>query len=188
MPAHAMHSKKPRRSTPSSLWSWMISFDKSHLGRFVCAAVQGSILKDSDVYSLGVQTSDKLCFENVGNKRTRAGVFPGVTRRGIGEILLLLAVFGLPLTHAQVGSRRGTSEGERIFQQCSGCHGEKVGGNKAGPSLKGLFQKRRLLNGSPATEQNIRLRIKNGGDGMPSYEHVLSAKELDQLIAYLKKH
>ena len=64
---------------------------------------------------------------------------------------------------------------------------EKVGENKASPSLKGLFQKRRLLNGSPATEQNIRLRIKNGGDGMPSYEQVLSAKELDQLIAYLKK-
>ena len=117
----------------------------------------------------------------------RAGVFPGVTRRGIRELLLLLGVLGLPLAYAQVSSSRGTAEGERIFQQCSGCHGEKVGENKAGPSLKGLFQKRRLLNGSPATEQNIRLRIKNGGDGMPSYEQVLSAKELDQLIAYLKK-
>ena len=111
-----------------------------------------------------------------------------MTRRGIRELLLLLGVLGLPLAQAQVSSSRGTAEGERIFQQCSGCHGEKVGENKAGPSLKGQFQKRRLLNGSPATEQNIRLRIKNGGDGMPSYEHVLSAKELDQLIAYLKKH
>ena len=127
------------------------------------------------------------CFENVGNKRTRTEVFLGVTLRGIGEPLLLLAVFGLVLTYGQVSSSRGRSEGERIFQQCSGCHGEKVGENKAGPSLKGLFQKRRLLNGSPATEQNIRLRIRNGGDGMPSYEQVLSAKELDQLIAYLRK-
>jgi mono/diheme cytochrome c family protein len=101
--------------------------------------------------------------------------------------LLLLGVVGSPLAHAQVSSSRGTAAGERIFQQCSGCHGEKVGENKAGPSLKGLFHKRRLLNGSPATEQNIRLRIKNGGDGMPSYEQVLPAKELDQLIAYLKK-
>ena len=155
--------------------------------KFVCAAVRVSILKDSDVYSLGLQTSDKLCFENVGNKRTPAEVFPGVTRRVIRELLLLLGVLGLPLTQAQV-RRRGTAEGERIFQRCSGCHGEKVGENKVGPSLKGLFQKRRLLNGSPATEQNIRLRIKNGGDGMPSYEQVLSAKELDQLIAYLRKH
>jgi mono/diheme cytochrome c family protein len=101
--------------------------------------------------------------------------------------LLLLGVFGLPLTHAQVSSSRGTAEGERIFQQCSGCHGERVRENKAGPSLKGLFQKRRLLNGSPATEQNVRLRIRKGGDGLPSYAQVLSAKELDQLIAYLRK-
>jgi len=110
-----------------------------------------------------------------------------VTRRGIRELLLLFVVLGLPLAHAQSGKSTDTADGERIFQQCSGCHGEKVGENKAGPSLKGLFQKRRLLNGSPATEQNIRLRIKNGGDGMPSYEQVLSAKELDQLIAYLRK-
>ena len=65
---------------------------------------------------------------------------------------------------------------------------KRFGENKAGPSLKGLFQKRRLLNGSLATEQNMRVRIKNGGDGMPSYEQVLSAKEWDQLIAYLKKN
>ena len=110
-----------------------------------------------------------------------------MTRHGVRELLLLLGVLGLPFAHAQVSSSRGTTQGERIFQQCSGCHGEKVGENKAGPSLKGLFQKRRLLNGSTATEQKIRLRIKNGGDGMPSYEQVLSAEELDQLIAYLRK-
>ena len=110
-----------------------------------------------------------------------------MTRRGIRELLLLLAVFGLSLAHAQAGKSTDTANGERIFQQCSGCHAAKASEGKAGPSLKGLFQKRRLLNGSPATEQNIRLRIKNGGDGMPSYEQVLSAKELDQLIAYLRK-
>jgi mono/diheme cytochrome c family protein len=55
-----------------------------------------------------------------------------------------------------------------------------------GPSLKGLFKKRELLNGTPANEGNIRLRIRNGGNGMPSYEQTLSAKELDQVIEYLK--
>jgi mono/diheme cytochrome c family protein len=154
---------------------------------FVCAAVRVSILKDSDVYSCGVQTSDKLSFDNAGNKRTRAEVFPGVTRRGIWELLLLVGVLGSFPARAQVSSSRGTAEGERIFQQCTGCHGEKAGENRAGPSLKGLFQKHRLLNGSPATEQNIRLRIKNGGNGMPTFELVLSAKELDQLIGYLRK-
>jgi hypothetical protein len=55
-----------------------------------------------------------------------------------------------------------------------------------GPSLKGLFQKRVLLNGEPANERSIRLRIKNGGDGMPPYDRSLSSKELDRLVAYLK--
>jgi mono/diheme cytochrome c family protein len=55
-----------------------------------------------------------------------------------------------------------------------------------GPSLKGLFQKRKLRNGDPANERSIRLKIKNGGDGMPSYDRIVSAEELDRLIAYLK--
>jgi mono/diheme cytochrome c family protein len=52
--------------------------------------------------------------------------------------------------------------------------------------LKGLFKKRNLLNGKPATEQYVRLRITNGGDGMPPFQQILSAKEIDQVIAYLK--
>jgi hypothetical protein len=31
-----------------------------------------------------------------------------------------------------------------------------------------------------------RLRIKNGRDGMPSYDRILSSKELDGAVAYLK--
>ena len=54
------------------------------------------------------------------------------------------------------------------------------------PSLKGLFRRRELLNGMPANERTIRLKIKDGGGGMPSYDQVLSAKELEQLIEYLK--
>ncbi len=46
--------------------------------------------------------------------------------------------------------------------------------------MKGLFKKRNLLNGIPATEQNIRLRIITGGRGMPPFEQILSAKEMDQ--------
>src|SRR5690349_7528701 len=73
------------------------------------------------------------------------------------------------------------------FQQCGGCHSEKTGESEVGPSLKGLFKKRNLLNGKPATEQNIRLRITDGGDGMPPFQQILSAKEIDQVIAHLRK-
>jgi cytochrome c len=88
---------------------------------------------------------------------------------------------------ARQGQRaKSTSAGQRLFQQCIGCHSPETGERKVGPSLKGLFKKRELLNGTPANEGNIRLRIRNGGNGMPSYEQTLSAKELDQVIEYLK--
>jgi mono/diheme cytochrome c family protein len=99
----------------------------------------------------------------------------------------LVTLLDLSLAHAQAEKNGGTSDGERVFQQCSGCHGVKASNNNVGPALKGLFKKRYLLNGKPATEQNIRLRIKNGGDGMPPFQQILSAKELDQVIAYLKR-
>ena len=79
-----------------------------------------------------------------------------------------------------------TDDGQKLFQHCAGCHSAETGEKKVGPSLKGLFQKRELLDGAPANERNIRLRIKNGGNGMPSYEQSFSAKEMDRLIEYLK--
>ena len=78
------------------------------------------------------------------------------------------------------------SNGERLFQQCSGCHSVDTSEKRVGPSLKGLFHKHELANGSPASERGIRRKIRNGGDGMPAYERIFSAKELDDLIAYLK--
>ena len=78
------------------------------------------------------------------------------------------------------------SHGERLFQQCSGCHSVDTGEKRVGPSLKGLFHKHELANGTPANEKSIRRKIMLGGDGMPGYERIFSAKEVDDLIAYSK--
>jgi cytochrome c2 len=78
------------------------------------------------------------------------------------------------------------SNGGRLFQQCSGCHSVDTSEKRVGPSLKSLFHKHELANGSPANERTIRRKIRYGGDGMPAYERIFSAKELDDLIAYLK--
>jgi cytochrome c len=92
------------------------------------------------------------------------------------------------LAHAQ-GKGNGDSapKAEDVFQQCSGCHSLETREKKVGPSLKGLFKKEKLRNGRPATESNIRLVIKRGGDGMPAFDGVLSTAELDQLMAFLKQ-
>jgi cytochrome c2 len=82
--------------------------------------------------------------------------------------------------------RAEDSGGKEIFQQCSGCHSVETGEGKVGPSLKGIFKRDKLRNGKPATEKNVRDRIEKGGDGMPSFGAILSEKETDRLIAYLK--
>jgi cytochrome c len=108
----------------------------------------------------------------------------------IGKMALiaLVTVLEVRVAPAQAKGRRSnsTSDGKKLFQHCSGCHSAETGEKKVGPSLKGLFKKRDLLNGTPATEQNIRFRINRGGDGMPSYQQILSVKEVDQVIAYLR--
>jgi len=76
--------------------------------------------------------------------------------------------------------------GREIFQQCAGCHVPRRGEKEVGPSLKGLFKRSKLRNGKPVTEENVRLKIAKGGDGMPSFEQALSPAEMDRLIGYLK--
>ena len=105
------------------------------------------------------------------------------TRTLVAVVTLVTAA---TVTARQERQVQCTSDGQKLFQQCSGCHSAETSEKKVGPSLKGLFRKRVLLNGEPANEHNIRLRIKNGGDGMPSYDRILSSKELDRLVAYLK--
>jgi cytochrome c len=101
-------------------------------------------------------------------------------------LLAIVPIATQAVTADQHKRARSTSDGLRVFQQCSGCHSVETSEKKVGPSLKGLFRRRELLNGMPANERAIRLKIKNGGGGMPSYDQVLSAKELEQLIDYLK--
>jgi len=55
-----------------------------------------------------------------------------------------------------------------------------------GPGLKGLFQAEKMTNGETPTEANVRAKIDEGGNGMPSYKDMLSEEEKNDLIAYLK--
>jgi cytochrome c len=101
-------------------------------------------------------------------------------------LLAIVTLATQSVTADQHKRARSTSEGMRVFQHCSGCHSAETSEKKVGPSLKGLFRRQELQNGMPANERTIRLKIKDGGGGMPSYDQVLSAKELEQLMEYLK--
>ncbi len=100
-----------------------------------------------------------------------------------------------PVVHAAEGatpaqdakSAKGdAAKGKAVFEQCAICHNVDSDEEKMGPALKGLFHKQKMKNGHPVNEENVRAIIKAGGNGMPGYEDLLSAEEMDNLIAYLK--
>ncbi|MGP8246695.1 MAG: c-type cytochrome [Bryobacteraceae bacterium] len=76
--------------------------------------------------------------------------------------------------------------GKVVFEQCAVCHNADSVDKKMGPGLKGLFKRAKLVNGQKVTEANIRAKIDQGGNGMPAYKDMLSDKDKDNLIAYLK--
>ena len=80
-----------------------------------------------------------------------------------------------------------SSKGKELFEQCRGCHSAETDENKIGPSLKGLFKRTRMRNGEAASEKTVREKIEQGGDGMPAYSGMLSEREKNGLIAFLKQ-
>jgi|SRR5579859_8103165 Cytochrome c2 len=77
-------------------------------------------------------------------------------------------------------------KGKEVFQQCSVCHNSDSTEKKMGPGLKGLFQNEKMNNGKKPTEANVREKVDEGGNGMPSYKEMLSDDEKNDLVAYLK--
>ena len=77
-------------------------------------------------------------------------------------------------------------KGKEVFQQCGVCHNADSTEKKMGPGLKGLFSNEKMNNGKKPTEANVREKVDEGGNGMPSYKEMLSDDEKNNLIAYLK--
>ena len=76
--------------------------------------------------------------------------------------------------------------GEGLFlQRCSICHLDKPLKPKTkpsyGPKLDGL-----LKNAGPDKEKILRGEILKGMPDMPGFQYALNAKQIDDLIAYLK--
>jgi mono/diheme cytochrome c family protein len=83
--------------------------------------------------------------------------------------------------------------GQKIFeQQCALCHYADQTKNKIGPGMKGILKNKELpFTHKPATEANVREQILKGNPQgkpmpMPPFEGKLSAKDMSNLIAYMK--
>jgi len=107
-----------------------------------------------------------------------------MSHRNFFRIFLAVA---LVCAAALAASKKGDpAKGKEVFQQCAPCHNADSTEKKMGPGLKGLFAREKLANGKKVTEENVRARIDEGGNGMPAYKEMLADDEKDDLIAYLK--
>jgi cytochrome c len=99
---------------------------------------------------------------------------------------VLCVSFALGLAAAQKSEGKGdAAKGKETFEQCAVCHNVDTDEKKMGPSLKGLFKQKTLVNGKPVNDANVLAQINAGGNGMPAYADILSADEKANVLAYL---
>lgn len=81
------------------------------------------------------------------------------------------------------------TRGEIVYDRnCSACHdAENVQLLKQPPKLSGLFHRKTLPSGAPATDDQVRNTILAGRGIMPPLEHTLEKKQVDDLLKYLHK-
>jgi cytochrome c len=101
--------------------------------------------------------------------------------------MAVLAASPMVFGQAKKAAAGDATKGKDVFESnCSVCHNADSAEKKMGPGLKGLFKKEKLNNGKKPTEANIRALINAGGNGMPSYDDMLTPEEKNDVVAYLK--
>jgi mono/diheme cytochrome c family protein len=88
---------------------------------------------------------------------------------------------------AELGLDRQQAAGRKIYDNyCDRCHRPYSTKGKKGPGLKGMFQHKYLPHtGLPANDERVTDIIRNGRPDMPGYSQVLSAQDMQELLAYL---
>lgn len=79
-------------------------------------------------------------------------------------------------------------QGKALYDMhCAACHEDtKLDLAKKPPKLDGLFERRTLPSGAPATREQVRKTILEGRGIMPPFGQTLSKDDLDDLVAYLR--
>jgi mono/diheme cytochrome c family protein len=105
--------------------------------------------------------------------------------------LALIALAGCDVerrkSDAELGLNPQQAAGRKLYDKhCDRCHRPDSTKGKKGPGLKGIFQHQYLpLSGLPANDDRVTDIIRNGRPDMPGYSQVLSAQEIQDLLAYL---
>jgi mono/diheme cytochrome c family protein len=109
--------------------------------------------------------------------------------------LLAFALSALIVSSPAVGQDKGkakggagvASKGKDVFEgNCAVCHHSDSVEALVGPGLKGLYKRPALANKKKVTDANVMEIVKMGGNGMPSFDDMLSNAEKADVLAYLK--
>lgn len=109
----------------------------------------------------------------------------------LAALVAILAFAGCNIerrkSDAELGLTPQQSAGRKIYDDhCDRCHEAYSTKGKKGPGLKGVFQHQYLpKTGLPANEERVTDIIRNGRPEMPGYSQVLSAQDMQDLLAYL---
>jgi mono/diheme cytochrome c family protein len=78
--------------------------------------------------------------------------------------------------------------GQRIYAAaCAQCHRADSEGPLNGPGLKNLYPKKFMPSGAPANDERLTDVIKHGRRSMPGFINTLEDKQVQDLVAYLKR-
>jgi mono/diheme cytochrome c family protein len=110
---------------------------------------------------------------------------------GLMACLALAAPAGCDLerrkSDAELGLNPQQVNGRKIYDNyCDRCHRPYSTKGKKGPGLQGMFQQKYLpQTGLPANDERVTDIIRNGRPDMPGYSQVMSAQDIQDLLAYL---
>ncbi len=113
------------------------------------------------------------------------------------DVLAVATLLGVPAlsgcdierrkSDAELGLNPQQAAGRKIYDNhCDRCHRPYSTKGRKGPGLKGIFRNKYLpQTGLPANDDRVTDIIRNGRPDMPGYSQVLSAQDIQDLLAYL---
>ncbi|MGA8213278.1 MAG: cytochrome c [Candidatus Sulfotelmatobacter sp.] len=109
----------------------------------------------------------------------------------LAALLVLATLAGCDVerrkSDAELGLNPQQAAGRKIYDNyCDRCHRPDSTKGKKGPGLKGVFQHPYLpQTGLPANDDRVTDIIRNGRPDMPGYSQVMSAQDMQDLLAYM---
>ena len=102
---------------------------------------------------------------------------------GAGALLAQAAT-----TKTAAPNAAAVAHGRTVFQQkCSVCHYDNSEQKKIGPGLKDLSKRGTFsVNGNKITDEGLKAWVENGDQLMPPFKDVLEARQIKDVIAYVK--